>query len=230
MKITLHEHKSGWWLGPCCRTLWRFILHISIEPWTLLATFYRQICLMPEFWGVEPVPRKAYNSYGLTLYSYPRWPPVPPSHCAWSLWWRRYQPVWLLARRAASLPGLCALLLPASHTPLYRGWQTKCPPEENTELFLCQRNNTDTIRLFSALKPKTNWHKLSIFTLLSTLSKPGLSTIALITCFKEFKVSEAIVNDKVCVFNTFSCSQCQTSVYLTPPETVACRKTVRVKL
>lgn len=83
---------------------------------------------------------------------------------------------------------------------------------------------------FSALKPTTNWHKLSIFTLLSTLSKPGLSTTALITCFREFKVSEAIVNGTVCVFNTFSCSQCQTSVYLTPPETVACRKTVRVKL
>lgn len=57
---------------------------------------------------------------------------------------------------------------------------------------------------------------MCIFTLLRTLSKPGLSTIALIICFNEFKDSETI-------FDANECGQCQTSVYFVP-ETVALDK------
>lgn len=48
-----------------------------------------------------------------------------------------------------------------------------------------------------------------LFTLLRTLSKPGLSTIALIICFNEFKDSETI-------FYSYKRSQCQTNIYFGP--------------
>lgn len=51
--------------------------------------------------------------------------------------------------------------------------------------------------------------RMFIFTFFRTLSKPGLSTIALIICFNEFIDSETI-------FNANKYSQCQTSVYFVP--------------
>lgn len=66
---------------------------------------------------------------------------------------------------------------------------------QNIHLKKTQRNTFLTrssfnLRSVTEIRVKTK----NEFTFLSTLSKPGLSTINLITCFKEFNVSEVILN------------------------------------
>lgn len=61
-------------------------------------------------------------------------------------------------------------------------------------------------------KLKMKCGSMCLFTLLSTLSKPGLSTMALIICFREFK-------DRETIFNPTTRHQCQTCVYFEPEMT-----------
>ena len=153
-----------------------------------------------------------------------------PSHCAWSPWWRWHRPGWLSARRAASLPGWCAPPPPASRTPSYPGWRTKYPPEENTREAKCVRDRereeeqgeqeSASSRLGwyahiwrKDIKTVETYHNVCVVTLLNTLSKPGVSTIALINCLIVFIDIEAIFNSwliqpmsNFCLLPTGNCS------------------------